>query len=107
MKVDSPSVKNFPSKKPSPEDIKAKIKAKFGKDLNEKPKVEKIEDKNEVRGEKGVKASSEDGFGDIGTNDPNSKETQEKLKGLLKSGAFQFNDREREALSSILMKKPQ
>lgn len=43
---------------------------------------------------------------DVGLNKPNDPGTQEKLKGLLKSGGFNFSDKERDALSSILgMKK--
>jgi len=41
---------------------------------------------------------------DIAKNDPNLPETTEKLKSLLSTGAFAFNDKEREALSKILEK---
>lgn len=39
---------------------------------------------------------------DVQTNDPNSAETKEKLKGILSSGAFGFNPKEKEVLSKIL-----
>lgn len=39
---------------------------------------------------------------DIGINDPKDEVTQEKLKGLLTTGGFNFSDKERKALSSIL-----
>lgn len=41
---------------------------------------------------------------DVSKNDPNSPETTEKLKSILSTGAFQFNEKEREALSKILEK---
>jgi len=41
---------------------------------------------------------------DVDKNDPNSPETTEKLKSILSTGAFAFNDKEREALSKILEK---
>lgn len=39
---------------------------------------------------------------DIHLNDPRSPETQEKLKTVLSTGAFNFNAKEREALDKIL-----
>ena len=41
-------------------------------------------------------------IGDIGKNDPTDTVTQEKLKGLLRSGGFNFNQKERAALKDIL-----
>jgi len=39
---------------------------------------------------------------DIALNDPKDTNTQEKLKGALSRGAFNFNPKEREALEKIL-----
>ncbi|MDO9183866.1 MAG: hypothetical protein Q7U04_15735 [Bacteriovorax sp.] len=39
---------------------------------------------------------------DVKLNDPNDSNTQEKLKMVLKSGAFGFNPREKETLEKIL-----
>lgn len=102
MKVINDSAQNLqksPAKKLSQDDIKAKIAAKFG----EKAKIvkPKIEDTAELNS-KAVSHSEEKGFGDIGVNDPKSSITQDKLKDLLKSGAFAFNDRERKILGEIL-----
>lgn len=41
---------------------------------------------------------------DVSKNDPNSPETTEKLKSILSTGAFHFNEKERDALSKILEK---
>ena len=56
----------------------------------------------ELSKKKGVKNSTEAGFGDVQSNDPNSEVTREKLRALLKTGAFSFNDGERSALNDIL-----
>ena len=39
---------------------------------------------------------------DVKLNDPNDSNTQEKLKTVLKMGAFNFNPKEKEALEKIL-----
>lgn len=39
---------------------------------------------------------------DVKLNDPNDSNTQEKLKTVLKNGAFNFNPREKETLEKIL-----
>lgn len=105
MKVESKQSTKITNgaKKLSPDEIKAKIKSKFGKDLNEKPKMkeEVPTDTADIK-TKGVSSSKEANFGDVGKNDPNSDLTQNKLKDLLKTGGFQFNERERKALSQIL-----
>ncbi|MFG1593473.1 hypothetical protein [Halobacteriovorax sp. CON-3] len=41
-------------------------------------------------------------FGDIAKNDPKDPATQEKLKGVLTAGAFNFSDKERDVLAKIL-----
>jgi len=106
MKVESQKLhtNNDSPKKLSQEEIKAKIKAKFGKDLNDRPKPSKIDDKVELHSKGGVKSTSDEDFGDIGKNDPAHTMTQDKLKDILKTGAFSFNEKERKALSEILNK---
>jgi hypothetical protein len=39
---------------------------------------------------------------DVKLNDPNDSNTQEKLKSVLKMGAFNFNPKEKDALEKIL-----
>lgn len=79
--------------------IRAKLAAKFGDKVLPEKKAAKVEisSKAEKRLEKG-----DDKFADVGDNDPSKEETRAKLSGLLKSGGFQFSDKERAALSEIL-----
>ncbi|MEX0798386.1 MAG: hypothetical protein WD025_03030 [Bacteriovoracaceae bacterium] len=112
MKVNSPdmhaqartgqSQKNAAASGPSKEEARAKIEEKFGVKLGEKK--EKEPDVVVSINKKGEKKVEEGSFGDIKNNDPASEVTQEKLKGLLASGGFHFNDKERAALSQILDK---
>jgi len=104
MKVNSTQSQNIQKtpKKPSKEEIEAKIKAKFGVEVNKQAKAKKDEDVVVSIDKKGNKEVSVDGFGDIKNNDPNSETTQEKLKAILKTGAFDFNSKERSALKTIL-----
>lgn len=103
MKVNSASSQKTTqsSKAPAKEDIKAKLEAKFGKKFGEK-KVKKDPDVVVSIDKKGNKEVSTDGFGDIKDNDPKSEATQEKLKKILSTGAFNFNPKERDALKDIL-----
>lgn len=79
--------------------IREKLAQKFGKKVLPKKKEDKVEisAKAEKRLEPG-----DDKYADIGTNDPKNEDTRAKLMGLMKSGGFQFSDKEREALSEIL-----
>jgi len=53
-----------------------------------------------------LQAEMEEGWSsDISDNDPNSAETTEKLKEILKSGAFSFSDREKSTLAKILSER--
>lgn len=89
-------------KKLSPEELRERVSAKFGEKAQlVKPQPKPPVDTAEVK-TKGVKNSTEEDFGDIAKNDPKSEVTQEKLKTILKNGGFNFNDRERQALSEIL-----
>lgn len=89
------------NKKLTKEQIKAKLSEKFGEKIRTQgPKKQKTEDSVEVKGKPTV-----DHTGlktDIATNDPSSAETQEKLRSILKSGGFDFNQKERKALADIL-----
>ena len=40
---------------------------------------------------------------DVAKNEPQSEETRSKLKHILQSGGFQFNEKEKQALSQILV----
>lgn len=89
----------------SQNEIQKRLKEKFG-DKFQSVADKKIEIKDEVSiisKKKIEKELSENPvIGDIGKNDPSSEETQEKLKAILKTGAFEFNERERGALQEIL-----
>jgi hypothetical protein len=105
MKVSPNNVHNKTLKNSSKEDIQSKIKEKFGKDFSDKKAVKTDGPAATVElsaKSKGVTNSTEEAFGDIQKNDPNSPETQEKLKGLLRSGGFDFSEKERQVLSQIL-----
>ena len=96
--------KNTPKKptvKASKEDVMAKIRAKFGDKALQKKKPKKTEDSSDIK-TKAKPIKEEESFGDIGKNNPDSELTQSKLKGVLKSGAFKFSDRERATLAKIL-----
>jgi hypothetical protein len=41
-------------------------------------------------------------IGDVGKNDPTDSMTQQKLKSMLQANAFNFSQKEREALADIL-----
>lgn len=92
------------------QELKAKLRAKFGdkyvkaKSINEKRAKEKAKDTDKIEISKNAKAKSTKNvvIGDVKDNSPDSDLTQAKLKGLLQTGGFHFNDKEREALSSIL-----
>ena len=83
----------------SKSEIEAKIKARFGDKAQKKapPEKPKVELSNSAK-----EASEDFVTGDIGSNNPESDVTQEKLKSILKSGGFGFNDRERKVLANIL-----
>jgi hypothetical protein len=105
MKVESTQPKKITNSKPKKlgnSDIEAMLKAKFG-DKIQKRKAKPVPiDKAELHSKKGVSNSAEPEFGDVKSNDPNSEMTQVKLQGILKMGGFDFNDKERLALSKIL-----
>lgn len=101
----SPKASQRPSGETEQDKIKARVQEKFGIKIGEK-KQEKAEGKDVMvsinsKGEKKVK---EEAFGDIKSNNPADENTQEKLKGLLRTGGFHFNAKERAALGAILNK---
>lgn len=110
MKVNSASSQknDATTKKLSEDEVRKKIAEKFGKDVGA-PKSKEADEvevsnkaKNMAKGETKVVEKEDAVIGDVGKNDPNDVVTQEKLKTLLRTGAFQFSDREREALKDIL-----
>ena len=68
--------------------------------------VEKIEGEEVEQAEQGEKMGSlKDShllLSDVKLNDPTDPNTQEKLKSVLKNGAFSFNPKEKETLERIL-----
>lgn len=100
MEVNSAtSQKTFSPIEKQQAEIRAKLAAKFGNKVLPKQKEDKAE--ISVKAQKRAEPGDED-FADVKNNNPNSEETREKLKALLKTGAFHFNDKERGALSEIL-----
>tara|TARA_Y100000385_G_scaffold204765_1_gene212132 strand:- start:378 stop:683 length:306 start_codon:yes stop_codon:yes gene_type:complete len=97
--TDAPSQKPLSRIEQKQAAIRAKLAAKFGDKVLPEKKADKVEitSKAEKRLEKG-----DENFADIASNDPNKEETRAKLMGLMKSGGFQFSDKERAALSEIL-----
>lgn len=86
----------------SPQSIENKLKAKFGDKFKAKQSIEK-EKKDEAKISTKAKNKHEFSFvGDIKDNAPDSEVTQEKLRALLKSGGFNFNEKERSVLFDIL-----
>lgn len=91
----SPQKAKQSSKKLTKSDIQARIQARFGKQAELKqPRV--VQDTVELNS-KGSSASA-----DADNNDPDSTVTRDKLRGILKAGGFDFNAKERKALSEIL-----
>lgn len=76
-------------------------KAVEGKELGPAAKAD-----IKTKGKPGKAAAKKDHLlkSDVSANNPADPVTQEKLKSILKSGSFSFNDKERKALGSILNK---
>ena len=96
----------------SEDQVREKIRqhlAKKGLDAKAEvgPKARRL---NAVKGQQGrlegrpplLRPGEERPVSDIGDNNPASLMTQEKLKSLLKSGAFHFNENEKKVLAEIL-----
>ena len=75
--------------------IKARLKAKFGDKIQEK-KAKKVD--SEIS-HQNLQVKQE---ATVGKNDPSSVGTQDKLRDLLKTGAFDFDQKERRVLDKIL-----
>lgn len=89
----------------SQNEIQKRLKEKFGDKFQPilDKKTEKKDEVSIISKKKIEKELTENPvIGDVGKNDPRSEETQEKLKAILKTGAFEFNERERGALQEIL-----
>lgn len=107
MKVQSKPTPLADRKRPSASEIRKKIEQRQQEQQKEATKVEIASKNNETKAQSpsAVKHSDEENFGDIGKNDPKSEQTQEKLRHILRTGAFHFNERERAALEAVLAKK--
>jgi hypothetical protein len=126
MEIKSQSAISSSKPKNSDLSIEDRVKAKFGGFKKSGPKIDEnaeasaqLSDKSlrkakEAKNNKQPEVTNEEDIkgkvdvhpkspllGDF-TNDPNSDVTREKLKGLVVSGSFSFNDKERETLKNIL-----
>lgn len=90
MTKKEPPVKNL-----SDDEIIAKLRAK--KSAKESSETKKTPETNQKEEKDDMLLKS-----DVGSNNPNDPEVREKLKGILKSGAFNFSQKERDTLSKIL-----
>jgi len=106
MEVNSNNIDQTLNKSPirsRNDELKKMVQEKFGDKVQiKKVKPPKIEDKVELGQKSGIANSSEKDFGDIDSNDPTSSVTHDKLKEILKTGAFNFSEKERATLSNIL-----
>jgi len=96
------------------DELKAKLAAKFGKSIGyakEKAAAKALEKvaaelelskKAKLKGNSGNDHTTKEGFGDVKLNNPKSEDTRDKLRGILKMGAFSFSDKEKAALGDIL-----
>lgn len=110
MKVQSAST---PQKSNIAKELDSKLRDKFGdkflraNEKNEmlaKKKAAQEQEKLELSHSARKGESKEDHLlkSDVENNDPNAEVTRGKLKDLLRSGGFNFNPKERKALSQIL-----
>lgn len=86
------------TKKLSPEDIAQRVAGKFGNkaSIKKAAPAPAVDTKVELNSKETITHS------DVGSNNPASELTKEKLRGLLKGGGFDFNGKERKALAEIL-----
>ena len=98
MEINNHGPKPGQPKKLSAEEVRNKLREKFGDKVKDKPTKPKIEDKVDVR-EQSLDVHQ---TATVGKNDPNSDITQDKLRDILKTGAFDFKPAERKALAQIL-----
>lgn len=107
--VFSAKPKNTIKEKLDPKNIEDKLKEAFGDKF--KTAVEQGKDKvtlsKKAREKAELEAKQAENpdlmfSADVGKNDPNDLATHGKLKDVLKSGAFSFNDKERQTLNQIL-----
>jgi hypothetical protein len=79
--------------------LQQKLAAKFGDRFKA---VKKKDDTVVISKEAALRAEEAKDSSSIKSDDPNSEKTKDKLKGLMRTGDFKFNDKEREALEEIL-----
>ena len=84
------------SQKLTKAEVEAKLAEKFGKIPKKKAPKKPVEDQVDVNSKDMMLKS------DIANNNPDASETREKLRQILKTGAFEFNSKERNALDKIL-----
>lgn len=89
--------KNRPAEKPPVPPVADKV------EISEKAKNIKSEKVDSSKVDKTDKIEVvEEVESDIGTNDPRSESTREKLRHVLRSNSFQFSEQERRVLGDIL-----
>jgi len=88
---------------PKSQSLQDKLRDKFGDKFNRAQNLNEVKKKDEDTVELSGKSKDVKGVaGDIKENNPDSDLTQAKLKGLIKTGGFNFSDKERSALAEIL-----
>lgn len=101
MKIAAQNNPSTPKKaKLTPEQIRAKLKGKFGDKIQQKTKSDKVEiSQKQQQQEQNLDVHQ---VATVGKNDPDSLATKDKLRELLKHGGFDFNQKERQTLAKIL-----
>ena len=82
--------------------IKTRLKEKFGDRFKAVKKGDSTVVISKEAYQKSQEAAKNGIKTDLNIDSPNSEETKDRLRGLLSSGTFSFNDKERSALSEIL-----
>lgn len=110
MKVDSATSQKMAQapKQNDNDELRKKLAEKFGKDvIGEAQKKQEAAEiskkaKNMAEGDGKIIDKADAVIGDVNKNDPADSITQDKLKQVLRTGAFNFNEKERNALQEIL-----
>lgn len=99
---ESKGLEKVEKKKMSDSEIREKIATKKESDISAIVALKSQKKLGEGFMKEVPEKNSEEILKDVSLNNPNDSNTQEKLKSALRTGAFNFNDREREALTKIL-----
>lgn len=100
MKINNATSAPISKKKSSQEEINNRLKEKFGSKIKTKkpePAQEPAAKAEEIKQNFNVNQVAT-----VGENAPDSEVTQDKLREILKTGAFDFNQKERKVLANIL-----